>query len=341
MITWESFGRTADGEAVTLFTLKNASGAFVKIMDYGCTIKEIWVPDRDGRLSNVCLGYDKIEDYQRNNGYFGAVVGRYANRIAKAKFSLNGTEYTLASNDGQNHLHGGEKGFDRYVWRHEIQGDALIFRRTSPHMEEGYPGNLEVKVTYQWGEDNALTITYDADCDRDTVVNLTNHCYFNLKGEGDILGHLLKLNAQQYTPVDAETIPIGKNYPVEGTPFDFREAKAIGKEIGADCEQLRNGGGYDHNFVLDGSGMRQGAAVAEPATGRRMEMFTTQPGVQFYSGNFISSRTEKIAFQPRQGFCLETQHFPDSPNRPDFPSTVLRKGEHYCHTTVYAFSVQK
>jgi aldose 1-epimerase len=339
------FGKTKDGDAVEAYTLTNAGGASVKFISYGGIITEINVPDRDGRIGNVVLGFKSVAGYEAESPYFGALIGRYGNRIGGAKFSLEGKEYTLAANNFGNSLHGGAKGFNKVVWRvAPIGGNAARLTYVSPDGEEGYPGTLTVNVTYTWGDDNTLTIDYEATTDKPTVANLTSHSYFNLAGDGagSIEGHALTIDADRITAVDAEAIPTGELMPVEGTPFDFRKATPIGARIRTSHPQIVNGLGYDHNFVLNrtGAGLAFCARVADPATGRTLTMTTTEPGVQFYSGNFLEGKiTGAAGRQYRQGdaFCLETQHFPDSPNRPEFPSTVLRPGETLRSTTTHRF----
>ncbi len=322
----------------------------VAITNFGAIVVALKAPGRGGQFADVVLGFDSLDGYLKEHPYFGAIIGRYGNRIAKGRFKLNGVEYKLATNNGENHLHGGIKGFDKVVWAARDvstpQAPALELRYTSKDGEEGYPGNLDVTVIYTLTEGNELRIDYSATTDKDTVVNLTNHSYFNLAGEGngDILGHEMMINADAFTPVDAGLIPTGELKKVEGTPFDFRKPAAIGARINADDPQIRYGKGYDHNFVLNrkGGGLELAARVAEPKSGRVMEVLTTEPGIQFYSGNFLDGSVKGKggkAYQHRYGFCLETQHFPDSPNKPNFPSTVLKPGGKYQTTTVYRFSV--
>ena len=347
----QPFGKTQDGTPVDLYTLTNRNGMVVKITNYGGIVVSIQVPDRDGNFADVVLGYDNLDDYLERNRYFGCITGRYANRIAKGKFSLDGKQYTLATNNGENHLHGGLVGFDKVVWQAQEKksedGVGLELAYTSADGEEGYPGNLSVIVTYTLTNQNELKIDYAATTDKPTVVNLTNHSYFNLAnaGAGDILDHELMLNADRFTPVDANLIPTGELRSVKNTPLDFTTPTAIGARIEQDDEQLKLGGGYDHNYVLnkEGEALSLAARVHDPATGRVLEVYTTQPGVQFYSGNFLDGVTGKQGhvYNKRHGFCLETQHFPDSPNQPEFPSTVLRPGEKFASTTVYKFSVRK
>ncbi len=349
-VTSEPFGQLPDGSAVDLFTVRNANGIEVRAISYGGIIVSLRTPDRDGRLGDVVLGYDSLAGYLEETPYFGAIVGRYGNRVAGGRFTLDGTTYELATNNGPNHLHGGIVGFDKVVWDAEPfeAGDSagVIFRYRSTDGEEGYPGTLDVTVTYTLMADNALMFEYHATTDAPTPVNLTQHSYFNLAGDGsgDILDHVLTLHADRFTPVDETLIPTGVLAPVAGTPFDFTTPTAIGARIDADHEQLRFGVGYDHNFVLnrDGPGLVHAAHVVAPSTGRTLDVHTTEPGVQFYSGNFldgsITGKAGKV-YHHRYGFCLETQHFPDSPNQPEFPSTILRPGEEYRSTTVWRFGV--
>jgi aldose 1-epimerase len=345
----QPFGKTADGTPVDLYTLTNSKGVRVAITNYGGIVVSLFTPDRNGNPGDIVLGFERLEDYLKGHPYFGAIIGRYGNRIAKGRFTLDGVEYKLAQNNGENHLHGGLVGFDKKVWKArdfvDAEGQHLELRYTSPDGEEGYPGNLDVTVTYSLNEQNQLRIDYVATTDKPTVVNLTNHSYFNLAGEGDILGHLLRLNADYFTPVDAGLIPTGELRPVKGTPFDFTEPTPIGARIEQDDEQLRYGRGYDHNFVLRGGGgsLAEAAEVYEPKTGRVLRVLTTEPGVQFYTGNFLDGTLRGKygrVYHRRTGFCLETQHFPDSPNKPHFPTTVLRPGQTYRSTTIYEFSAR-
>ncbi len=337
---------TIDGQPVTLFTLTNGSGAEVGIIEYGGIVVSLKVPDRDGALGDVVLGYDNLEAYIADTPYFGAITGRYANRIANGRFEIDGTDYELPVNNGPNSLHGGIKGFDKVVWKGTPteSGDGVEFTYISADGEEGYPGQLDSRVTYTWTDDNELRIGYESTTDKPTVVNLTNHSYFNLKdaGASTILDHEMMISADQYTPVDATSIPTGEIAALEGTPLDFRQATPIGERIEEENEQLGFGAGYDHNYVVnrEGPGLVLAATVHEPATGRTMDVLTEEPGIQFYSGNFLDGHhvgKGGVAYAHRNGFCLETQHFPDSPNQPDFPSTVLRPGETYSTTTVYKF----
>lgn len=344
------FGKMPDGTPVELFTVKNANGIELGAIAYGGIITSLRVPDRDGRLDDIVLGFDRFEDYLNDHPFFGAIIGRYGNRIAKGQFALDGQTYKLATNNGPNHLHGGNRGFDKVLWKAEpVAGrNAIAFSRTSPDGEEGYPGNLRVQVTYTLTDKNELIVDYRATTDKPTIVNLTQHSYFNLAGQasGDILGHQLMLNADRYTPVDDTLIPTGERALVSGTPFDFRRPTAIGARIDQKHPQLKNGLGYDHNWVLNrsGGGLQLAARVIESKTGRTMEIRTTEPGIQFYSGNFLDGKLsgkQGAKYNHRTGFCLETQHFPDSPNRPKFPPTTLRPGGEYKTTTVFTFGVTK
>ncbi len=353
MPTYEviEFGTTSDGEMVQLYTLTNQHGMRATITNYGGIVTSLWVPDSEGNLGDVVLGYDTLDDYIASSPYFGALVGRYGNRIANGRFALDSIEYTLAVNNGPNHLHGGLVGFDKVVWEAEpyatTEEVGVNLSYVSIDGEEGYPGNLTVRVTYALTANDELRIDYALETDKATVANVTHHGYFNLAGHasGDILGHELMLAADRFTPVDEGLIPTGELRDVEGTPMDFRVPDAIGERIDADDEQIQFGGGYDHNWVLNGDAgtLRLAARVHEPASGRVMEVLTTEPGVQFYAGNFLDgSNLGKggVAYAHRSGFCLETQHFPDSPNHPEFPSTVLRPGVLYESTTIYGFSTQ-
>lgn len=335
-----------EGRPVKLFTLTNAGGGEVRITEYGGIVVSIRVPDREGRLGHVALGYDNLDDYVADNPFFGAITGRYANRIAGGRFELDGETWQLARNDGENALHGGIRGFDKVVWDGvaTASGDGVALTYVSPDGDEGYPGELSTTVTYTWTDDNALRIDYEARTDKPTVVNLTNHSYFNLAdgGAGTVLDHHLTVNAARYTPADSASIPTGEIVPVADTPFDFRSPQTLGARIANDHPQLRASGGYDVNFVLDGAdgGLALAAVVHDPTTGRAMEVLTDQPGVQLYTGNHFDGRHIGIGgvrHQRHSALCLETQHFPDSPNQPGFPSTVLRPGETYATTTVYRF----
>jgi aldose 1-epimerase len=345
------FGALPDGTAVDLYTLTNAGGVEARVITYGGIIVSLKVPDRAGKLDDVVLGMDTLEGYLKGVPYFGAIVGRYGNRIANARFTIDGQTYKLAVNNGKNALHGGVKGFDKAVWKaepFERAGEVgLVLSHMSPDGDEGYPGALTVKITYTLTDRNELAFDYEATTDKPTPVNLTQHSYFNLAGAGtgDILGHELTLNADRYTPVDAGLIPTGELAPVESTPFDFRTSTAIGARIDAAHPQIKLGGGYDHNFVLtrQGEGLSLAARVVEPTSGRVMEVTTTEPGVQFYTGNFldgtITGKGGRV-YQKRYGFCLETQHYPDSPNKPSFPSTIVRPGQPYRSKTMFTFSTR-
>ena len=346
-----SFGTLPDGRSADLFTLRNAQGMAVKITNYGSTIVSCTAPDRAGKYADVVLGCDSLAGYLRGVPYFGAFIGRYGNRIAKGKFSLDGTIYSLATNNIGNALHGGIKGFDKVLWTAEpMQGDepALKLTYLSKDGEEGYPGNLKVEVVYTLLKDNSLKLDYTATTDKKTVLNLTNHSYFNLAnaGQGDILGHELVLNASTFLPVDSTLIPTGERRPVAGTVFDFTQPTAIGARVNdAKDQQIKFGGGYDHCWVLTDSSktLKLAATVHEPTTGRVMEVLTTEPAVQFYCGNFLDGTVVGkggVAYAYRTGLCLETQHYPDSPNHPAFPSTVLAPGTTYRSTTIYRFSVK-
>lgn len=342
------FGRTAEDQAVELYTLKNSRGTTVKITPWGGVITAIIVPDRNGRMGDVTLGFDTLAGYTDAVPYFGALIGRYGNRIAKGAFQLDGTVYTLPVNNGANHLHGGPKGFDKVLWTiGPVQAGKPSFTLTyaSKDGEAGYPGNLTATVTYTLTEADELEIDYTAVTDKKTVVNLTNHTYFNLAGKGDILAHEVQIDADRYTPVDDGLIPTGELAPVDNTPFDFRTPTAIGARINDEDVQLKRGNGYDHNWVLNGAmgSMRSVATVFEPASGRVLEVLTTEPGLQFYTGNFLDGTLTGKGGQVynfRSGFCMETQHYPDSPNQPAFPTTVLNPGEVYKTRTIYKFSVR-
>jgi len=351
--TKKSFGKTPDGQPVDLYVLTAKGGAEACITNYGGAVVSLKVPDRNGKLADVVLGYDNADGYVNDKSFFGALVGRYGNRIGHAQFALDGKTYTLAKNNGENSLHGGIMGFNKAVWTAKIipakDGQSLELSYLSKDGEEGFPGNLKVSVVYTLTDSNALRITYSAISDKKTVVNLTNHSYFNLAGQGsgDILGHLLIIQADKFTPVDAGLIPTGEFRDVAATPFDFRKELAIGARIDQDEEQLKLGGGYDHNFVLQRSNDPEeslAARVLEPVSGRVLEVWTTEPGVQFYTGNFLDGKTigkGGVTYPRRSAFCLETQHFPDSPNQPKFPSVVLNPGERYHTITTYKFSVKK
>ncbi len=345
----------SDFDSIQLYQLKNGNGAIVKITNYGAIVTSILVPDRDGNLADVALGHNTLEEYINavDRPYFGAIVGRYGNRIAKGTFTLDGKTYSLATNNGPNHLHGGNFGFDKVVWQaRPMKGpdwSGLELRYRSSDGEEGYPGNLDITVEYRLDEENALWVEYRATTDQATPVNLTQHTYFNLRGEGngDVLGHELQLNASAFTPVDSDLIPTGKIAPVAGTPLDFTTPKPIGRDIELNHPQLRFGGGFDHNWVIDGQAspgvLRLAARVHEPESGRTLEVHTDLPGIQFYCGNFLDGRLKGKSGRPythRSGFCLETQYYPDSPNQPDFPSSILRPGKTYQTTTVFRFGAR-
>ena len=347
------FGTTPDGQAVDLITLSGSSGIELDVMTYGGTVTRLLAPDRSGERADIVLGHEWLESYLAVTPYFGAIVGRYGNRIAGGRFMLDGTEYTLAVNNGPNHLHGGLTGFDKVVWEaapySNDRESGVVLTYVSPAGDEGYPGELSVQVTYALTADGDLRIDYAAETDASTIVNLTHHGYWNLSGHGagDILDHELELNASRFTPVDETLIPTGELRPVAGTPLDFREPTVIGARIAANDEQLGFGGGYDHNFVLDGwedgGALRSAAVLHDPHSGRTMEVLTTEPGLQFYSGNFLDGSDlgkGGVVYEQRTGLCLETQHFPDSPNQQQFPSTVLRPGQTYRSTTVYRFSAE-
>jgi aldose 1-epimerase len=346
-----AFG-AADGQAVDLYVLRNKSGMEVAITNYGGAVVSLKVPDRAGKFADVVLGYDNAQGYVTDKAYFGGIIGRYANRIAHGKFMLDGASYTLPKNDGENELHGGSKGFNKRVWiARDVStagGQALELVYHSKDAEEGYPGNLTAKVVYTLTNNNELKIEYLATTDKETVVNLTNHSYYHLggQGSGDILGHRLTIHAQEFSPVDATLIPTTEPRGVRGTPFDFSQAETIGARINQDDQQLKFGRGYDHNWILNPNGEHKlslAAEVYEPQSGRALEVWTTEPGLQFYSGNFldgtIHGKEDKV-YAHRSGLCLETQHFPDSPNHPAFPSTVLKPGQSFHSTTMYKFSVR-
>lgn len=347
-ITMKSFGKLSDGREAVLYTITNEKGASVSLTNYGAAITNLWVPDRNGKLTDVVLGCDNAADQEAQTASLGAVPGRVANRIGKGVFELNGETYHLYINNGPNHLHGGKEGFDRKLWNHSVQEDKVVFSRLSPDGEEGYPGNLLVKVAYSLDEDNQLLIEYHALSDKDTILNLTNHAYFNLAGHnsGTILDQELKFYSDSFCECDSDCLTTGKVIPVEGTPMDFRNWKTIGKEINADNIHLKNGSGYDHNFVLKQDGEFSICAEAyAPKTGIRMEVYTTQPGVQLYTSNFLATGNvnakEGAVYVKNQAFCLETQHWPNATSYEHFPSIVLRAGELYDHVTAYAFHIGK
>lgn len=349
-VTEAPFGQMPDGSPVSLYTLTNADGLVAKITNYGGIMTELHVPDRNGELGDILLGYDSLDGYLEVTPYFGALIGRYGNRLGDAAFSLEGKTYQLAQNDGKNTLHGGVAGFDKVLWNAEpVEGKAALrLTRVSPDGEEGYPGNLSVAVVYELSDDNELIISYEATTDAPTVVNLTQHNYYNLRGQGrgTILDHELTIYADNYTPVDSGLIPTGEIVPVEDTPFDFRKAKPIGSRIEVENVQLARGLGYDHNWVLNQETpgtMVKAARLYDPTSGREMEVWTTEPGLQFYSGNFLDGTItgkDDATYHLRYALCLETQHFPDSPNKPDWPSTRLNPGEVYHTQTIYRFKTQ-
>jgi len=354
------FGRMPDGATVDLFTLTNAHGIEVRVITYGAVIVSIKTPDRNGRFDDVVTGFDTLEDYLTRSRFFGAVAGRYANRIANARFTLDGTTYELAANNGKNHLHGGRRGFDKVVWKGspferrrgagapglEDGNVGVVLTHVSPDGDEGYPGRLEVSVTYTLTPRDELIVDYGATTDKATPINLTNHSYFNLAGDGSgtILQHVVSIDADRYTPTDETQIPTGALAQVAGTPFDFRAPSAVGARIDADDEQIRRAGGYDHNFVLNGSGLRHAARVVDPSSGRTMDVATDQPGLQFYTGNRLDGSAAGKSghvYARRTAMCFETQHFPDSPNHANFPSTILRPGRRFRSRTVFTFGVTR
>lgn len=350
-ITKSDFGATVDGQTVAKYTLENKDGIQVDIITYGGRITSLRTPDNKGNIKNVVLGFDDLAQYEKENPYFGALIGRYGNRIAKGKFSLNGTAYSLAQNNGENSLHGGVKGFDKKIWEAttEENDDSVQLKLTylSVDMEEGFPGNLNTTVTYTLNTDNSLDILYEAVTDKTTVVNLTQHAYFNLSGDfsNTILDHEVAIDADTFIPVDNGLIPTGELKPVEGTPFDFRQGKVIGKDINADNKQIELGGGFDHCWVLNdqGAGYRSIATAYHPTTGRRLEVLTDEPGIQFYTGNFLDGTLPAPnggTYAKRSGFCFETQHYPDSPNHPEFPSVTLEPGDSYTTKTTFKFSTK-
>jgi aldose 1-epimerase len=346
-VTKKAFGKTAGGQAVDLYTLTNSNGMSASIMTYGGALVTLTAPDRNGKFGDVILGMDDVAAYEKQTAFFGALIGRYGNRIGKAQFTLDGKTYKLPANDNGNTLHGGPQGFDKRVWTAKPgNGAELELTYVSKDGEEGFPGTLTAKVVYSLTDKNELKIDYTATTDKTTVVNLTNHTYFNLAGpgEGTILNHEVAINASRFTPVDSGLIPTGELRNVKGTPFDFHNPTAIGARIDANDEQIKFGKGYDHNWVLDkaASGMTGAAIVHEPKSGRVMEVWTTEPGLQFYTGNFLDGtlKGKGKTFAHRGAFCMETQHYPDSPNKPSFPSTTLKPGETYKTTTVYRFSAK-
>mgnify|MGYP001478945269 CR=1 FL=1 len=350
-ITVSEFGEVATGQKAQIYTLINNQGLKARITDYGAKLVSLEVPDKKGELADVILGYETLDQYLKGDQYFGATVGRYANRIAKGKFSLEGKDYQLALNNGVNHLHGGPKGYQSVIWKSEIIDQngypSLKFTYHSPDGEENYPGNLDIEVIYTWKGDNSLNIDYKATTDQTTIINLTHHSLFNLKGagNGDILDHILTINANAFTPVDSTLIPTGEIRPVTNTPMDFTTPHAVGERITSDYEQIAKGRGYDHNWVLNRNqeGLTLAAELYDPESGRVMKVLTTEPGIQFYSGNFLDGSQIGKGNQPykfRYGLALETQHYPDSPNHSEFPSVVLKKDEVYKQTTIYSFFVR-
>ncbi len=341
MVTIRSFSE-ASGKKVSAIDIKNSRGMSVTVLDLGATIQSIFVPDRNSRAVDVCLGYDTAGEYLENGGYVGACIGRCANRIGGSRFELNGKEYILDANEGRNQLHGGANGFDRKMWAVAMLDNGAEFTCHAGDMESGYPGNIETRVRFTLDENNALTLEYFARCDADTVANFTNHCYFNLNGHdsGDVLHHRVTINADKYTPADKESIPTGELAEVSGTKLDFRQGRYIGD--GVDAPEFVTFGGYDHNFVLNGAGFREAAWAYCPETGIGMKVSTTLEGLQFYTGNYITPRRGKggASYGPRGGFCMETQHFPDAINKAGFPSPVLKKGEELYEKTVYQFFVE-
>lgn len=345
------FGSTANGEKVTKYSLANENGIEVDMITYGGRITSLRTPDKQGKMRNIVLGFDTIKQYEKSKAFFGALVGRYGNRIAKGKFTLGNTEYKLAKNNGENSLHGGLKGFDKKVWtaKTEEADDhvKLILNYVSADMEEAFPGNLSTTVTYTLNKDDSLDVLYEAKTDKTTVVNLTQHAYFNLYEDFSktVLDHIVEIDADIFLPVDSGLIPTGELSPVEGTPFDFKEPKAIGKEIDADIEQIKLGGGYDHCWVLNkpGEGYRPVATAYHPETGRNLQVLTDQPGIQFYTGNFLDNTLPAPnggTYAKQSGLCLETQHYPDSPNQPNFPSVTLEPGDKYSTKTTFKFSTK-
>jgi aldose 1-epimerase len=345
-VTRAPFGKMPDGRSVEVFTLTNANGVEVRAITYGGIITSLRVPDRQGTSGDVVLGFDGLEPYLKGHPFFGAIVGRYGNRIAGGQFTLDGRTYKLATNNGPNHLHGGNVGFDKAVWAAEplASGVGVAFSHTSPDGDEGYPGTLKVRVTYTLTDRNELAVEYRATTDKPTPVNLTQHSYFNLAGSGDILGHELRIDANRFTPVDDTLIPTGELAPVDGTPFDFRTPTLVGARIDGSDTQLKYGRGYDHNFVLNGSAgvLRPVVRLVEPKSGRTLDVATTEPGLQFYTGNFLDGTLKGKGgqvYNRRAGLCLETQHYPDSPNKPSFPSAIVRPGKDYHSRTVFRFGV--
>lgn len=345
-VTKRKFGKTKDGQAVTLYTITNAVGNSVSIMDYGATIQSIQITDANDDIIDCCLGYDTVREYEENSNYFGACIGRVSNRIGNSSFTLNDQTYTLNANEGPNHLHGGIKGFDKQMFKAKIDNDqSVTFGRISPAMEEGYPGEFMMIVSYIFDDYDNLIMNYTGWTSEDTIVSLSNHTYFNLSGDdaGSVLDHTLELYASSITEIDNHLIPTGRLLDVEGTPFDFRTAKPLGQDIEADHEQLRITGGYDHNFCIDGKGMRPCCILQSPKTGIKMYVSTDMPGVQIYTSNHLSETSGKAgaAYSAHSGIAIETQHYPDAIAHPEFPSPVLKAGKEYRGTTVYQFSVDE
>ncbi len=347
LINRQNFERVIDSKQIDLFILKNKNNLTTQITNYGGRVVSLWTPDKDGNFEDIVLGYETLDDYLHSNEiYFGALIGRYGNRISKGKFTLNNSTYTLATNNDLNHLHGGKKGFNNVVWdAHQISDSELELKYLSKNGEEGYPGNLNVTVVYKLTDTNELEITYKATTDKSTHINLTHHSFFNLHGagKGSINDHILQINAKHYTPIIAGIIPTGSIDKVKNTPFDFTKPTPIGKHVNTDNQQIKYGFGYDHNFLLDGSGLKVAAIVEEPLSGRVMEVVTDEPGLQFYGGNFLNGKDigkGSLPYKYREAFCLETQHFPDSPNQVNFPSTILSPGEMYNSTCIYKFKIR-
>jgi len=348
-ITSKPFGVTPAGEAITEYTLTNARGSRLSVINFGGIVTQWWVADKNGQLEDVVLGFETLEPYLEKSPYFGAIIGRVGNRIAKGNFTLEGVDYQMVINNGENHLHGGLQGFDKKAWDatpfEDAKGPGLKLHLLSEDGDQGYPGNLDVTVTYQFTHEDELVIDYLATTDKVTPVNLTQHSYFNLAAKGDVLSHSMQIFADHFNAIDATQIPLGDLTPVAGTPFDFRAPHAIGERIDSDDEQIRNGFGYDHNYVINQASYKAltlAARVEEETSGRALEVFTQEPGVQFYAGNFLDgSLTGKgVTYQKRSGFCLEPQHHPDSINQPQFPSIVLRPGEQYQTRTIFKITAQ-
>ena len=344
-ISKNEFGFDKEENRVYEFKLENKNGHYITVLNYGATLRKIVVSDKNKNLVDVCLGYNTVKEYEESDGYLGAIVGRHANRIKNGKFALNNVAYTIATNDRGNHLHGGIKGFDKYIWDYDIDNDKLIFTRESKHLEEGYPGNLKIKVVYEFNDNNELIIKYEAVSDEDTIVNLTNHTYFNLNGEGSgsILNNTLNLKSSYYTENDEKCLPTGKILTVENSPFDFKSPKKIGENINDDNIQLKNGAGYDHNFILDSKDdLKYAGYLYGDESKIKMEIYTTCPAVQFYSGNVLTNRVGKgeSNYSERTGLCLETQYYPNSMEHKHFPSIILKKNDLFKEKTIYKFLVE-